>query len=92
MISMSNGFGPIGSIPIRDVRPAGDETEIHVGNWWTSHDSGVEVFGLDLSNSEARSLAHLLLIAAHEPGTEVYIRPGGAGDLLPLLPAASIID
>jgi hypothetical protein len=89
---MSNGSGPIASIPIRDVRPSGDETEVTVGNWWTSWDGGVTVFGLDLSNSEARSLAHLLLIAADGAETEVYIRPPGAADLLPLLPAASITD
>jgi hypothetical protein len=93
---MSNGFGPIGSVPVRDVRPAGEETEITVGNWWTSSDSGVEIHvpssGTALSNSEARSLAHLLLMAADGAGTEVYIRPPGTADLLPLLSAASLID
>jgi hypothetical protein len=89
---MSNGFGPVGSVPIRDARPAGEETQITVGNWWTSHDSGVEVFGIAMSDNEARSLAHLLLIAVDGAETEVYIRPRGAGDLLPLLAAASMID
>jgi hypothetical protein len=76
---MSNGFGPIGDVmdvescTISDgqVHNVSTSVGIHVSEWWTSSDSGAELFvdvenpvHLALTNAQALRLAELLLTAA----------------------------
>lgn len=75
---MSNGFGPVGRVPIDDPDHRDDDYGIGVSVWWTSSDHGGILYppeppGLDLTNEATRTLAALLLSTAVDEDQEFEI-------------------